>query len=99
MEGMSDEKLDQLLSEVIPQLAAEDAALEAELESAEPIPVPDHLRARVMGKAVQLSGIMAAAEARAQGVEINGWEPSPDGDREHYYMTRPELLEFLSLNK
>jgi hypothetical protein len=98
MEDISDQKFDEFLSRVIPQLA-EAGELEDPFEDAEPVPVPEHLKAKIMSKAVQLSGMVAAQEARAEGIEINGWEPSPGGDRAHSYMTRPELLEFLGLNK
>ncbi|MBX4190542.1 hypothetical protein KW794_00460 [Candidatus Saccharibacteria bacterium] len=97
MEQMSDEAMDRFLTENADAIFGL-ADAESEIDAPE-IPVPDELRARVMGKAVQLSGMVAAGEARSQGVEINGWEPSPDGDREHYHMTRPELLEFLGLDK
>jgi len=90
MGEVRDLELERLLREGIPLLYAAD---EAEFADAEPQPVPPELRERILGSMLlrQISGMMAAAEARSQGVKINGWEPSQGSDVEHYYLTPEEL--------
>ncbi|HVO86171.1 MAG TPA: hypothetical protein VMT23_00365 [Candidatus Binatia bacterium] len=85
----SDEAIEQLIADM-----REDARTEGDAD-AEPVPVPDELRQRIITKGIPLTGMMAAAEARAAKVEINGWEPSPGSDAAHYYHTPEELREYL----
>jgi hypothetical protein len=85
----SDEAIERLIADMREDLQAEDVA------DAEPIPVPEELRARVMAKAAGLSAMRAAAEARADGVNIRGFEPSPGADDAHYGLTPVELHEYI----
>jgi hypothetical protein len=87
----SDEALERLISDM-----REDARAEGEdVSDAEPVPVPEELKARIMAKAAGLSAMRAAAEARAEGVDIKGFEPSPGADEAHYGLTPAELREYL----
>lgn len=88
---ISDEKLEELLHEGIQRIYGIDAA-EADPRA---VPIPIELRDRVLAKAAQVSGMLAAAEARAD-VEIVGWEPAPGTDAEHYYMTGEELKDLIA---
>ena len=90
---ISDEKLEQILREGICRLY--DEVDEEHIGDVEPVPIPPELRERVLAKATQASGMLAAAEARAQGVEISGWEASPGADAEHYFMTKRELTDLI----
>lgn len=90
-ERMTDKQLEELLRKGIPLLYEAD---EAEFGGAEEVPVPPELRERVLAKARQVTGMLAAAEARADGVEINTFLPTPGADAEHYYMTPEELRDF-----
>jgi len=85
----SDEAVEQLIADM-----RIDAWIEGAFD-AEPVPVPEELKARIMAKAAGLSAMKAAAEARAEGVDIKGFEPSPGADAAHYGLTREELLEYL----
>ena len=85
----SDEAVEQLIADM-----RIDAWIEGAIE-AEPVPVPEELKAKIISKAMPLSAMMAAAEARAEGVDINGFEPSPGGKPEYYYLTSEELREYL----
>jgi len=86
---MDEAKLEQLLREGIGHLYDDEPGL----EEAEPVEVPAELRERILAKAAQAAGMLAAAEARAAGVEIVGWEPTPGADAEHYYMGEEEFRE------
>lgn len=87
----SDEALERLIADM-----REDARTERELlADAEPVPVPDELKARIIAKGIPLTAMMAAAEARAAGIEVNGFEPSPGATAEFYWHTPEELHKYL----
>ena len=92
MREISDERLDQLLREGIGRLYEVD---ETEFDGIEPTPIPEELREKILRKAAQVSGMLAAGEAREKGVKINGWESSPGANAEHYYFTPEELTDFI----